>query len=125
MDPIDGTKNFVRRIPYWATLLALEEEGEVTLGVVHAPVTGEMFWARRGQGAWADGAPLRVSAVDRLADAMLVHSSLNLLRSLEDARSWDGLCVSWTGPTASGVSATTSGTRSSCEARPSHWRKRM
>ena len=90
VDPIDGTKNFVRRIPYWATLLALEEEGEVTLGVVHAPATGELFWARRGQGAWADGAPLRVSAVDRLADAMLVHSSLNLLRSLEDARSWDG-----------------------------------
>jgi histidinol-phosphatase len=65
IDPIDGTKNFVRRIPYWATLLALEEEGEVTLGVVHSPATGEILWARRGQGAWADGVPLRVSAVDR------------------------------------------------------------
>jgi histidinol-phosphatase len=90
VDPIDGTKNFVRGIPYWATLLALEEEGEVTLGVVHAPATGELYWARRGQGAWLDGVRLRVSPVARLADAMLVHSSLNLLRPLEGGRYWDG-----------------------------------
>jgi histidinol-phosphatase len=90
VDPIDGTKNFVRGIPYWATLLALEEEGEVTLGVVHAPATGELYWARRGHGAWLDDARLRVSPVDRLADAMLVHSSLNLLRALEGGRYWDG-----------------------------------
>ena len=90
IDPIDGTKNFVRGIPYWATLLALEEDGEITLGVVHSPATGELFWARRGQGAWADGVPLRVSPVDRLGDAMLVHSSLNLLRPLDEGRCWDG-----------------------------------
>jgi histidinol-phosphatase len=90
VDPIDGTKNFVRGIPYWATLIALEEEGEVTLGVVHSPATGELYWARRGQGAWLDGAALRVSRVDRLADAMLVHSSLNLLRPLDDGRCWEG-----------------------------------
>jgi histidinol-phosphatase len=90
IDPIDGTKNFVRGIPYWATLLALEEDGEVTLGIVHSPATGELFWARRGQGAWADDAPLRVSPVDDLGDAMLVHSSLNLLRPLDGGRWWDG-----------------------------------
>ena len=90
IDPIDGTKNFVRGIPYWATLLALEEEGEITLGVVHAPATGELYWARRGQGAWLDGVRLRVSSRDRLDDAMLVHSSLNLLRPLEGGRFWDG-----------------------------------
>jgi histidinol-phosphatase len=90
VDPIDGTKNFVRGIPFWATLLALEEDGEVTLGVAHSPATGELFWARRGQGAWADGAPLRVSSVDDLGDALLVHSSLNLLRRLERGRRWDG-----------------------------------
>ena len=78
IDPIDGTKNFVRGIPYWATLLALEEDGEITLGIVHSPATGELFWARRGQGAWADDAPLRVSPVDDLGEAMLVHTSLNL-----------------------------------------------
>jgi histidinol-phosphatase len=90
VDPIDGTKNFVRGIPYWATLLALEEEGEVTLGVVHAPATGETYWARRGQGAYANGVPLRVSTVDRLSEATLLHSSLSCLRALEPRRYWDG-----------------------------------
>src|SRR5262249_22641820 len=90
VDPIDGTKNFVRGIPYWATLLALEEDGEITLGVVHSPATGELYWARWGQGAWLDGVPLRVSAVDRLRDAMVTHSSLNILRSLHGGRLWDG-----------------------------------
>jgi histidinol-phosphatase len=59
IDPIDGTKNFVRGIPYWATLLALEEAGEVTLGVVYAPATGDLLWARRGQGAFANDRPPR------------------------------------------------------------------
>jgi histidinol-phosphatase len=90
VDPIDGTKNFVRGIPYWATLIALEEEGDVTLGVVHAPATRELYWARRGRGAWLDGVPLRVSSVERLSEAMLVHSSLNVLRPLEGGRYWDG-----------------------------------
>src|SRR5262249_20591568 len=70
------TKNFVRGIPYWATLLALEEEGEVTLGVVHAPAMAELWWAQRGRGAFADDRPLAVSAIDRLAEATLLHSSL-------------------------------------------------
>ena len=90
IDPIDGTKNFVRGIPYWATLLALEEEGDITLGVVHAPATGELYWARRGEGAWLDGIRLRVSSLDRLEHAMLLHSSLNLLRLLEEGRYWEG-----------------------------------
>ena len=87
IDPIDGTRNFVRGIPFWATLLALEEAGEVTLGVVHAPATGELFYARKGQGAFADGKRLRVSAIERLDEAFLVHGSLNLIRKTEH---WDG-----------------------------------
>src|SRR2546428_10773882 len=51
IDPIDGTKNFVRGIPVWATLIALEERGEVTVGVIHNPVTAELYTARRGAGA--------------------------------------------------------------------------
>jgi histidinol-phosphatase len=90
VDPIDGTKNFVRGTPYWATLIALEEDGEVTLGVVHAPATGDLLWAQRGRGAFANGVPLRVSGVDRLADATLVHSSLNLLRTGDGGRYWPG-----------------------------------
>jgi histidinol-phosphatase len=86
IDPIDGTKNFVRRIPVWATLLALEEGGEVTAGVIHNPVTGEIFWAQRGEGAFANGARVRVSDVDRLAEAQLLHAGLGLLRR---AGLWD------------------------------------
>ncbi len=87
IDPIDGTKNFVRHIPIWAVLIALEEEGQVTTGVVHNPVTGELFWARRGEGAWANGERLRVSTCAALKDAMLLHSSLNLLKRIGY---WDG-----------------------------------
>ncbi len=87
IDPIDGTRNFVRGIPFWATLLALEEDGEVTLGVIYAPATGELFYARKGQGAHVDGKRLRVSGVDRLDEAFLVHGSLNLLHGTEY---WDG-----------------------------------
>lgn len=87
IDPIDGTKNFVRHIPIWAVLIALEENGEVTTGVVHNPVTGELFWARKGEGAWANGERLRVSTCAVMKDAMLMHSSLNLIRSLGY---WDG-----------------------------------
>ena len=87
IDPIDGTKNFVRHIPIWAVLIALEEEGQVTTGVVHNPVTGELFWARKGEGAWANGERLRVSTCAAMKDAMLMHSSLNLIRTLGY---WDG-----------------------------------
>jgi histidinol-phosphatase len=90
IDPIDGTANFVRGIPYWATLLALEEEGEVTVGVVHAPATGDLLWARRGAGAFANGAPLRVSPVDRLAEATLVHAGLAYMKQLRPAGYWEG-----------------------------------
>src|SRR5439155_20966236 len=50
--PIDGTRNFVRGIGVWATLIALEERGEVTVGVIHNPVTAELYAARRGGGAY-------------------------------------------------------------------------
>jgi histidinol-phosphatase len=87
IDPIDGTKNFVRHIPIWAVLIALEEDGEVTTGVVHNPVTGELFWARKGEGAWANGERIRVSTCAAMGDAMLLHSSLNLLKRVGY---WDG-----------------------------------
>ena len=80
IDPIDGTKNFVRHIPMWAVLLALEEQGEITAGVVLNPVSGDLFWARRGDGAWANGRRLHVSDVATLPEAFLLHSSLSLLR---------------------------------------------
>jgi histidinol-phosphatase len=74
IDPIDGTKNYVRGVPVWATLLALEEDGEMRVGVVSAPALGHTWWAVRGGGAFADGAPIGVSKVKKLEDAHLCYS---------------------------------------------------
>jgi histidinol-phosphatase len=71
VDPIDGTRNYSRGIPVWATLIALEEHGELRLGVVSAPALGRRWWAERGGGAFADGDAIRVSAVERIEDAVL------------------------------------------------------
>jgi histidinol-phosphatase len=81
IDPIDGTKSFVRGIPFFATLIGLEEEGEVTMGVVHAPATGELLYATRGGGAYDEvGKRLRVSDVDRLSAAMVSFGGLKIFR---------------------------------------------
>ncbi|GAC1442324.1 MAG: histidinol-phosphatase [Mycobacteriales bacterium] len=81
IDPIDGTKNFVRGVPVWATLIALQVEDEVTVGVASAPGLGRRWWAGRGLSAragssLADASALRVSAVGTLEDAALSYSSL-------------------------------------------------
>ena len=87
IDPIDGTRNFIRRIPTWAVLIGLEEDGIVTAGVVFQPVTGVLHTAWRGEGAWRDGERIRVSPVDALDGALVVHSSVNFLRR---SPYWDG-----------------------------------
>lgn len=71
VDPIDGTKSYVRGIPVWATLLALEREGEVDVAVVSAPALGRRWWAVRGEGAFADGSRCRASAVARVEDCVV------------------------------------------------------
>jgi histidinol-phosphatase len=88
IDPIDGTKNFIRRIPVWATLIGLEEHGEVTAGVIYNPVTGELLSARRGGGAFAGGERITVSPIAELGRATLLHAGLRLLR---EAGCWEGL----------------------------------
>ncbi|PZS26806.1 MAG: histidinol phosphatase [Pseudonocardiales bacterium] len=82
IDPIDGTKNFVRNVPVWATLLGLLDGDEAVLGVVSAPALGRRWWACRGGGSWGSwqgGEPraLAVSKVSRLEDASLSYSSLS------------------------------------------------
>jgi histidinol-phosphatase len=76
VDPIDGTKSYARGVPVWATLLALEDAGEIALGVVSAPALGARWWAARGGGARRDGATIHVSAVARLQDAHLAYDSV-------------------------------------------------
>jgi histidinol-phosphatase len=75
VDPIDGTKSYVRGVPVWATLLGLEVEGELVVGVVSAPALGRRWWASRGGGAFADGDPIRVSEVHSLEDAQLCFAN--------------------------------------------------
>jgi histidinol-phosphatase len=77
VDPIDGTKGYVRGMPVWATLLALEQDGSLVVGVVSAPALGRRWWAGRGLGAFTSSAdspaprPIRVSGVLDLDDAQL------------------------------------------------------
>jgi histidinol-phosphatase len=81
IDPIDGTHNFIRGVPLFGTLLAVERDGELQAAVLSAPALHERWWARRGGGAWArgldDDAPrrIRVSQVTSLADAQLLYGS--------------------------------------------------
>ena len=76
IDPIDGTRNFVRGIPVFATLLAIEVGGEVVASVVSAPALQARWRAARGAGAFRDGRRLAVSRVRSLGDALLFHGNL-------------------------------------------------
>ena len=76
VDPIDGTKNYVRGIPVFATLIALEADGRLAAGVVSAPALGRRWWASAGDGAFCNGKAIRVSAIDRISDAHLTYDSI-------------------------------------------------
>jgi histidinol-phosphatase len=81
IDPIDGTKNYVRGVPVWASLIGLVDHGEVVVGVVSAPALGRRWWAARGTGAWtgrslSQAKRIHVSGVRDLADASLSYASL-------------------------------------------------
>lgn len=71
LDPIDGTVNYLYGLPWYAVSLAAQLDGQVVAGVVHQPVTGQMWTAVAGQGAWRDGQPLRCSAEDTLGRALV------------------------------------------------------
>lgn len=76
IDPIDGTRNYVRGVPIFATLLAIEVGGVVEAGLVSAPALGQRWHAARGAGAWNGRRRLAVSAVADLAHAHLLHGSI-------------------------------------------------
>ncbi|GAB6901499.1 histidinol-phosphatase [Kineosporia succinea] len=81
IDPIDGTKNFVRGVPVWATLIALVDNGNPVVGLVSAPALQRRWWASRGTGAWTGRSltkarRIQVSGVARLEDASLSYASL-------------------------------------------------
>lgn len=82
VDPIDGTKSYARGIPVWATLLALEVDGVLQLGVVSAPALGSRWSAALGEGARRDGRPITVSRVARVEDAHLAYDSVDAFESV-------------------------------------------
>jgi histidinol-phosphatase len=82
LDPIDGTFGFARGIPVWATLLALEEDDEVILGVVCAPAVGDMYWAQNGLGAFKNGKRIHVSRCDKLSNAQFEFGGINRVLKL-------------------------------------------
>jgi histidinol-phosphatase len=90
IDPIDGTKSFVRGYPFFSTQIALAHRGELVVGVSNAPAFngGELAWAARGHGAFLNGEAMRVSCVDTRAEASL---SLGNIASLATSRAWGPL----------------------------------
>jgi len=77
IDPIDGTRSFVRGVPIWATLVGLEYKGETIAGVVFVPAMGLTYRALRGDGAFCNDRPIHVSKVNNLAEAHLFYSSIS------------------------------------------------
>jgi histidinol-phosphatase len=85
VDPLDGTKSFVRDTPFFSTQIALMHRGRLVLGVSSACAYGELAWAERGQGAWLNGQRMQVSAVQQLDQAIL---STGNLKTLAAAPQW-------------------------------------
>ncbi len=81
IDPIDGTYNFARGIPIFSLLLALEQDGEIVIGVVHNPAMDETFYAEKGCGAFRNGERVHVSKVAKLEDSQFVFGAPNRILS--------------------------------------------
>jgi histidinol-phosphatase len=90
VDPLDGTKSFVRRTPFFSTQIALMDGDELVLGVSSAPVFGETMWASIGGGAWRDGERVQVADTRSIEQASL---SIGNVRTLTADARWDALGV--------------------------------
>ena len=103
LDPVDGTHNFARGIPVWATLIACERDGVIEVGVASAPALGTRWWAGRGLGAHRgearagarDGERIRVSDVAQLSDAQVLYGSYTLTLGAWSGRADALLRGSW------------------------------
>ena len=77
IDPIDGTRDFVRGLPLWAVLIGLEIDGEIAMGVAHMAGQNAMYSAVRGEGVWLNEQPIHCSKIDRPENAMVCVTALN------------------------------------------------
>ena len=82
IDPIDGTRDFVRGNRFWCILLAIEEDNESLAGVAHFPLLNETYWAARGSGAWRNDDRLHASAVASIAECAFCPNGLHLKQAL-------------------------------------------
>jgi histidinol phosphatase-like enzyme (inositol monophosphatase family) len=91
VDPIDGTRDFIRGLPFWSVMIGLEADGEVVAGVVHFPAQKETYWAARGEAAWRNETRIRASKIADPAESVLCINSLNQL----DDQPWAGNILPW------------------------------
>ena len=91
IDPIDATHSYMRGVPVFATLLALERDGALELGIVSAPAMHERWHAVRGGGAWSGKRRLRVSEVARLEDAQIFYASRTAFKAVGRERGFDAV----------------------------------
>lgn len=77
IDPIDGTRNFTRGIPYWGTLCGLEHEGEIVAGIMALPALKTTYYASKGHGAYKNGKRVKVSKIKELSKATVIFGGLN------------------------------------------------
>ncbi|HTR38714.1 MAG TPA: inositol monophosphatase family protein [Bryobacteraceae bacterium] len=96
IDPIDGTRDYVRGNPLWANLIALEDHGEVVAGVVHLPLLGSLYTAARGAGAFRNGAKIRASQKTALEESVLCFNGFNKIESAPFRGPWlDWMARCW------------------------------
>lgn len=91
VDPIDGTHSFSRGQYYWSISVALEIDGEIVFGAVFAPALDDYYCAAKGQGAWRNGKPIRVSNIDDLGEAM-IGTGFACLRSYLENNNLERFC---------------------------------
>lgn len=91
IDPIDGTEEFVRGIPTFGTLMAIEQGGEIVAAMVSAPGLHSRWWAYRGEGAYRDGTKLHVSNIAKLSDAMVFTTGTGPSKNAGDQEKIRGL----------------------------------
>ena len=95
IDPIDGTRDFIRKNRFWAVLIALESAGEPVVGVCYLPMMDEMYYATKGGGAYLNGSPIHVSAIAAPEQAVVCPSQINNPRAYSDPKIWKWLSRFW------------------------------
>lgn len=89
VDPIDGTRSFIRGVPFYAVLIGLEIEGRAEVGVAHFPAMGELIAAARGEGCRWNGRPARVSPAKKLQDGVAVHADAASFANYGRSAAWE------------------------------------